>query len=125
MARILVIDDEQLIRTLVNEFLVQEGHEVDLAENGKKGLKLIGINNYDLLITDIVMPELDGLRVLMELKGRVPRIRIIVMSGGGTRLNIDNYLNMAKLLGADLVLPKPLDFLKLQAAVKEVLEAQP
>ena len=47
------------------------------------------------------------------------------MSGGGTRLNIDNYLNMAKLLGADLVLPKPLDFLKLQAAVKEVLEAQP
>jgi len=125
MAKILVLDDEPHIRTLVNAFLVQDGHEVDLAENGKEGLKLIGLNRYDLLITDIVMPEEDGLGVLMELKGRVPRIRMIVMSGGGTRLNIDNYLNLAKLMGADRVLPKPLDFLKLQAAVKEVLEAQP
>jgi DNA-binding response OmpR family regulator len=125
MAKILVIDDEPHIRTLVKAFLVKEGHEVDLAENGMEGLKLIGLNPYDLLITDIVMPEKDGLELIMDLKGRVPRIRIIVISGGGTRLNIDNYLNLARLMGADRVLPKPLDFLKLQVAVKEVLEAQP
>ncbi len=125
MARILVIDDERHIRTLVNAFLVQDGHEVDLAENGKEGLKLIGLNRYDLLITDIVMPEQDGLGVLMELKGQEPRIRVIVMSGGGERLNIENYLNLARLMGADRVLSKPLDFLKLQTAVREVLETKP
>ena len=91
MARILVIDDELHIRTLVKAFLIQDGHEVDLAENGKEGLKLIGLNRYDLLITDIVMPEQDGLGVLMELKGQEPRIRVIVMSGGGERFNIQNY----------------------------------
>ncbi len=122
MARILVIDDELHIRTLVKAFLIQDGHEVDLAENGKEGLKLIGLNRYDLLITDIVMPEQDGLGVLMELKGQVPRIRVIVMSGGGERFNIHNYLNLARLMGADLLLPKPLDFEKLREAVREVLE---
>jgi len=125
MSKILVIDDEPHIRTLVSAFLVQDGHEVDLAENGMEGLKMIRLNRYDLLITDIVMPEQDGLGVLMELKEQGSRMRIIVMSGGGTRLNIDNYLNLARLMGADRVLSKPLDFLKLQAAVKEVLEAQP
>jgi len=125
MARILVIDDEPHIRTLVEAFLSQDGHEVDLAVNGKEGLTLIERNHYDLLLTDVVMPEKDGLELIMDLKGRVPRIRVIVMSGGGTRLNIQNYLEMARLLGADRVLPKPLDFLKLQNAVKEVLEEQP
>ena len=122
MARILVIDDELHIRTLVKAFLIQDDHEVDLAENGKEGLKLIGLNRYDLLITDIVMPEQDGLGVLMELKGKEPRIRVIVMSGGGKRFNIQNYLNLARLMGADLLLPKPLDFEKLREAVREVLE---
>jgi DNA-binding response OmpR family regulator len=125
MAKILVIDDEPHIRTLVEAFLVQDGHDVDLADNGKNGLKMIEQNHYDLLITDVVMPEKDGLELIMDLKGREPRIRVIVMSGGGTRLNIQNYLEMARLLGADRMLPKPLDFLKLQNAVKEVLEAQP
>ena len=125
MARILVIDDEPHLRILVESFLVQDGHEVDLAENGQKGLKLIERNSYDLVITDVVMPEQDGLEVLMGLKGRVPRMKIIVMSGGGDRLNIQELLNLAKLMGADRVLPKPLDFIKLQAAVKEVLEIRP
>ena len=125
MARILVIDDEQHIRFLLEAFLAQDGHKVDLAENGKEGLKLIERNHYDLLITDVVMPEKDGLELIRELKGHVPRIRIIVISGGGLRLNIQHYLEMAKLLGADRVLPKPLDFLKLQITVNDVLEAKP
>jgi len=125
MARILVIDDEPHIRILVESFLVQDGHEVDLAENGQKGLNLIERNQYDLVITDVVMPEQDGLEVLMGLRGRVPRMRIIVISGGGDLLNIQQLLNMAKLMGADRVLPKPLDFVKLQTAVREVLEIRP
>ncbi|MEI6827478.1 MAG: response regulator [Desulfuromonadales bacterium] len=125
MARILVIDDEPHLRILVESFLVQEGHEVDLAENGQKGLNLIERNPYDLVITDVVMPEQDGLEVLMGLKGHVPRMKIIVMSGGGDRLNIQELLNLAKLMGADRVLPKPLDFTTLQATVKDVLEIRP
>ena len=125
MARILVIDDEPHIRILIESFLIQDGHQVDQAKNGTEGLKLIERNSYDLVITDVVMPEKDGLEVLMGLKGHVPRMRIIVMSGGGDRLNIQELLNMAKLMGADRVLPKPLDFTALQAVVKEVLEIRP
>lgn len=125
MARILVIDDEPHLRILVESFLAQDGHEVDLAENGQKGLSLIERNPYDLVITDVIMPEQDGLEVLMELNGRVPRMRIIVMSGGGERLKIQELLNLARLMGADRVLPKPLDFTALQVAVKEVLEIRP
>ena len=122
MARILVIDDEPHLRILLESFLLLDGHEVDLAVNGSEGMKLIERNTYDLVLTDVVMPEKDGLEVLMELKGRVPRIRIIVISGGGERLNIKELLNMARLLGADRVLSKPLDFTTLLAVVKEVLE---
>ncbi len=124
MARILVIDDEPHIRILIESFLTQDGHQVDQAKNGTEGLKLIERNSYDLVITDVVMPEKDGLEVLMGLKGHVPRMRIIVISGGGDRLNIQELLNLAKLMGADRVLSKPLDFTKLQETVQEVLEAR-
>jgi DNA-binding response OmpR family regulator len=124
MARILVIDDEPQLRTLLEKFLTRDGHEVDLAKNGREGLKLFTLNNYDLVITDVVMPEQDGLEVVMELKRNYPRVRIIVISGGAARLDVGNLLNMSQLMGADRTLPKPLDFLKLQAAVKEVLAAE-
>lgn len=124
MARILVIDDEQDIRFLIEKFLVRDGHEVDLAENGKQAMKLIEVNNYDLLITDVVMPEKDGIEVLNELQEHATRIKTIVISGGGARGKIENYLVMAKLLGADWVLPKPLDFSKLQIAVNDILKVK-
>ena len=95
-----------------------------MAEDGNKGLKLIEGNSYDLVITDIVMPEKDGLEVVMELKQLFPNIRIIVISGGGERLNIQDLLKMARLMGADRVMSKPLDFIKLQSAVREVLAMQ-
>ncbi len=124
MSRILVIDDEPHLRTLIQKFLLLDDHEVDLAEDGNKGLKLIEGNSYDLVITDIVMPEKDGLEVVMELKQLFPNIRIIVISGGGERLNIQDLLKMARLMGADRVMSKPLDFIKLQSAVREVLAMQ-
>ncbi len=124
MSRILVIDDEPHLRTLIEKFLLLDDHEVDLAEDGNKGLKLIEGNSYDLVITDIVMPEKDGLEVIMELKRLFPNIRIIVISGGGERLNIQDLLKMARLMGADRVMSKPLDFIKLQSAVREVLAMQ-
>jgi len=124
MARILVIDDQLHIRNILKEFFKIDKHEVDLAENGKVGLKLAEVNAYDLVITDIVMPERDGLEVIMVLKRLFPHVRIIVMSGGAARLDIDTLLKTARALGADRVLVKPLDFIELQGVVRELLAVE-
>ena len=123
MARILVIDDDAEIRTLVKKFLVMDGHEVDKAENGAVGLKMAGLHQYDLVITDVIMPEQDGIGVIMELKQLFPDMRIIVMTGGSAKLSIDHLLTMTKLMKADRSIAKPLDFEKLHATVREVLGA--
>jgi DNA-binding response OmpR family regulator len=122
MARILVIDDTANIRTLVEKFLVLDGHDVDTAENGAVGLKLARLHQYDLVITDVVMPEQDGLEVVMELKRSSPLVKIIVITGGGGTFDIPDLLKMTKMLKADRGLAKPLDYIKLQAVVREVLE---
>ena len=121
MSHILVIDDAPHIRTVITEYLLLEGHTVDSAENGKEGLKLIDLNHYDLVITDVVMPEKDGFEVLTALKRKGSTVRIIVISGGAARLDPQLLLETAKLMGANRVLPKPLDFWKLQVAVREVM----
>jgi len=124
MARILVIDDQLHIRNIIKEFLSIDKHTVDLAENGKVGLKLAGENVYDLVITDVVMPERDGLEVIISLKQLFPHVRIIVMSGGAARFDIEFLLKTAKALGADRMLPKPLDFTKLQGVVNGLLAVE-
>ena len=121
MSHILVIDDAPHIRTVLTEYLLLEGHTVDSAGNGNEGLRLFGLNHYDLVITDVVMPEKDGLEVLTALKQKVSAVRIIVMSGGAARLDPQLLLTTAQAMGADRVIPKPIDFWKLQIAVKEVL----
>jgi len=121
MARILVIDDDPNIRLLVGKFLTMDAHEVDLAENGVVGLKLAGLNQYDLVITDVIMPDKDGLEVVMELKQLCPLVRIIVMTGGGAKFSIQELLNMTKMMKADRGLSKPLDFEMLPLVVREVL----
>ncbi len=121
MARILVIDDDVEICTLTKKFLVLDGHEVDTAEDGAVGLKLTGRNQYDLVITDVVMPEQDGIGVVAELKRLQPHIRIIVMTGGGAKFSISELLNITKFMKADRGLAKPLDFEMLLETVRELL----
>ena len=100
MARILLIDDDDTVRTMLRLTLVHFGHTVIEARDGKEGLELFQDANVDLLITDIVMPEKEGLEVLMELRKKHPPVKIIAISGG-------DYLHMAKLMGAAKVLAKP------------------
>jgi len=121
MANILVVDDQKDVRNILKEFLTIDTHKVDLADNGKAALKLADVNGYDLVITDIVMPEKDGLEVITGVKRLFPHVKIIAISGGAVRLNKENLLIMAKALGADRVLAKPLDFFMLQVAVNELL----
>lgn len=120
MARILLIDDDDDVRTVLRLTLVHFGHTVIEASNGRAGLELFQRDGADLVITDIVMPEKEGLEVLMELRKLKPSVKIIAISGGG-RGSAADYLHMAKKLGAATVLAKPFASEALMAAVNELL----
>ena len=122
MAKILVIDDQEHIRKILRAFLAIEHHEVDLAESGKNAMKLTELNSYDLVITDVVMPDYDGFDIIKALKRFYPEVKVIAITGGGGKHDIGELLDECDLLGADRALPKPLDFHKLQAVVREVLD---
>lgn len=107
MAKILVFDDEPSILLMLKKMLEKAGHEVDLALNGKDGIALFEKNRPDLVITDIIMPEKEGLETILELRKRYPDLKIIAISGGG-RIGPDGYLPSAKLFGADMIFQKPL-----------------
>ena len=107
MAKILVLDDEPSILLMIKKMLEKAGHEVDMALNGREGMILFAKNKPDLLITDIIMPEKEGLETIFELRKKHPELKIIAISGGG-RIGPDGYLPSAKLFGADLVFQKPL-----------------
>jgi DNA-binding response OmpR family regulator len=115
MAKILVIDDEPSILLMIKKMLEKAGHEVEMALNGKEGMQLFEKNKADLLITDIIMPEKEGLETIVEMRKNYPDLKIIAISGGG-RISADGYLPGAKLLGANMVFQKPL-------VQKELLEA--
>jgi DNA-binding response OmpR family regulator len=120
MAKILVIDDEPSILLMIKKMLEKEGHEVDVALNGRDGMYLFENFKPDLVITDIIMPEKEGLETIFELRKKYPGIKIIAISGGG-RISPDGYLPSAKLLGADMVFQKPLIPKEFIAAVSKLL----
>ena len=107
MAKILVFDDEPYILLMIKKMLEREGHEVDLALNGREGMELFEKNKPDLVITDIIMPEKEGLETIIEIRMRYPELKIIAISGGG-RVGPEEYLPTAEHFGADLVFKKPL-----------------
>jgi DNA-binding response OmpR family regulator len=121
MAKILVLDDEAAIVLMIKKMLEKAGHEVDMALNGRDGMILFEKNRPDLLITDIIMPEKEGLETIFELRQKYPDLKIIAISGGG-RISSEGYLPGAKLLGADMVFPKPLDQKEFMQAVTTLLK---
>jgi DNA-binding response OmpR family regulator len=121
MPRILLIEDDNDVRTMLRLTLAHFGHTVIEASNGREGLELFNTANADLVITDIVMPEKEGLEILIELRERqVPPVKIIAISGGGQRKAAD-YLRLAKLMGAARVLAKPFSSEVLIATIDELL----
>ncbi len=115
MATILVIDDQAPIRALLRVALEAAGHEVLEASNGRLGLKLYRERPVDLVITDIVMPEMDGLEMILELTRNFLNVKVIAMSGC---LESEGQLRVAKLLGARQTFQKPLDMEELLSAVR-------
>ncbi|MBF0227143.1 MAG: response regulator [Desulfobacterales bacterium] len=120
MAKILVIDDDDQIRQMLKKMIELEGYEVYEAEDGNVGVKLAQSNNFDLVITDIIMPEKEGIETIRELKKAFPDIKIIAISGGG-RIGPDSYLELAKKLGASETLSKPVKKNVLMDAIKRLI----
>jgi YesN/AraC family two-component response regulator len=119
--RILVIDDESEIRKLFIQKLAGIGCEIIEACDGKEGLKLYHENRPDLVITDLVMPEKEGIEMITELKREFPNVKIIAISGGGRNIP-DAYLQIAKNLGAERTFSKPIDWPELIKTVRELLK---
>lgn len=118
MAKILVIDDQRSIRTTLKDILELEGYEVDLAENGKEGVEKYAETKYDLVLTDIKMPEMDGLEVLSLIMEKNSDVPVVMISGHG---NIDTAVDAIK-KGAYDFIEKPLDLNRLLITVKNAIE---
>lgn len=121
MARVLVIDDDEEIRTLVESILVAAGHRVELASDGKEGLQALGKRPPDIVITDISMPGLDGHDVISALRVLHAHVPIIAISGGSA-VPGDELLVKALQLGAVEVIVKPFEFRQLLGAVGRALQ---
>ncbi len=121
--RILIVDDDRELAQSLKEILLDEGFSVDTACNGREGVRLQNANPYNVIITDIVMPEEDGLEVIMWVKKNHPNTKLIAISGGGY-FDSRDYLLMAKELGASIVLCKPFEVNSLIAGVKRILNIE-
>jgi YesN/AraC family two-component response regulator len=124
MARILIIDDEPQIRSMLKLMLEREGYEVVEAPDGVEGIKIYRQNPADLIITDLIMPNKDGIGMIIDLKKEFPDVNIIAMSGGGLN-KPEGYLKGAKKLGAACTLTKPIDREEMLRAVKDILKESP
>lgn len=122
MARILVVDDEQLARFTMREILESAGHEVTEAKNGAQGIAFQKAQPFDVVITDIIMPEKEGVQTIMELKRDFPTLPIIAISGGGRTRNLD-FLKIAERYGAQKILAKPFSEEELVDVVNACLAA--
>lgn len=118
LKNVLIIDDEDAIREFVSFILIKEGFSVDIAQNGSEGLHKAQSNPPDLLITDLVMPEKEGIETIREFKTLYPDCPIIAMSGS---VNSDTYFSVARLLGACQVIQKPFSRQELITAISAVL----
>ncbi|HYD67908.1 response regulator [Azospirillum sp.] len=120
MATVLVIDDDDMVRTMLLRTLTRGGHTAVGARDGIEGVARFRESPADLVITDIFMPNQEGLATIMELRRSFPAIRIIAISGGGARASLD-VLPVAEALGAQKTLRKPFTPAEVMDAVKDVL----
>ncbi len=123
MARVLLVDDDLQIRDMLKLTLQRDGHEVTEAENGIQAVQRYESGVTDLVITDIVMPEKEGIETIMELRSLDPLVKIIAISGGG-RINPDDYLNWARRFGVRYTFTKPVDREELRQAIEELMATE-
>lgn len=122
MASILLVDDNNEIRSVIERSLKAAGHDVYTAMNGRAALAILPKVKYDLVLTDIVMPDMEGLELIRSIRKIDPTAKIVAMSGGGSG-SADNYLTLAKNFGAAAALEKPFQLETLTRTINDVLGA--
>lgn len=124
MAFVLVIDDEEMVRATLRAYLEGAGHQVQEARHGGEALPLAQRRRPDLVVTDIIMPEKEGIETILELRRLDGKLPILAISGGGRTGNLD-FLGIARKFGAVEVLSKPFTRDVFLAAVTRCLKAKP
>ena len=124
MAKILIIDDDVKVLDVMTSFLKRIGHQITTAENGLQGIRNLESQQFDLIITDIIMPEQDGFGVLVKLSNMANRPKVIAVSGGSASIDQNYILQACEAFSADRVLPKPVDFETLTASVRDLLKEE-
>jgi DNA-binding NtrC family response regulator len=122
---ILIVDDEEPVRTLLSDALAGENCKVIQAATGKQAYEILRNQPVDLLITDIVMPEQDGIALIMQLNSVAPKMPIIAISGGGGVQSGFDYLPVSKLVGANAILRKPFKLDELRNLVDSFVNQLP
>jgi DNA-binding NtrC family response regulator len=119
--RILVVDDDEQTRTVLRLLLIKMGHDVFEAANGKMAVKLCQSESPDVMLTDIVMPEKEGVETIIEVHRAYPKIKIIAMTGAGRGTT---YLKLATTFGASQSLMKPFSEQELSLALAKACESE-
>lgn len=122
MARILFIEDDPDVAKLLSGVLKSAGHDVVHAQTGRDALTAFKANAFDLVVTDILLPDNDGLEIIPQLRKSSTSVKIIAISGGG-RVGPKPYLSAAKALGANRTLTKPFAPVELARTIQELLES--
>ena len=120
MNRILVIDDDEIVSAMLAQLFTEAGYEVKTASDGSRGLNILKAETFDLIVTDIVMPNKEGLETILAIRKTNKTVPIIAISGGG-QIGPDQYLTLAQQFGATHALRKPLDIEEVLAVVQSLL----
>jgi CheY-like chemotaxis protein len=124
MPRILIVDDDPLIREILPLVLLEHGYESTTAADGRMALRELRRQPHDVVLTDVLMPDTDGMELLRELHREFPEVRVIAMSGGSQLLPGSELLQVARCLGARAALPKPFEIEALLNALAQTLQEQ-
>jgi Response regulators consisting of a CheY-like receiver domain and a winged-helix DNA-binding domain len=123
MPGVLIVEDDKELREMLKLSLLRRNFTVLEAENGKAAITHFKPLITDLVVTDLIMPEEDGLKVVIKLRELKPSIKIIAISGGG-KVGPGSYLNLAKALGADAIYSKPFSINDLIAKIEQLLDSE-
>ncbi len=118
--RILVIDDVLGVRESIRIAVHAAGYETVTAENGQQALELLASGSFDVVVTDIWMPGVDGISLIKRLRNEQPHLRVFAMTGGGPRMTIETAASLAEVWGAEEVFVKPFD----EALLIEAIEGR-
>lgn len=121
MSKILIVEDDEQLREMLKQVLERENYEVVGSNNGEEAIRILRQTPVDLLITDIIMPQKDGTRLIMEIRRDFPDLQIIAISGGARYIDPQNPLHIAKKLGAQFTFTKPFKLEELLLAVRELV----